>query len=713
MLLFVGILGNSLQAQNIVTNGTFDVNTPAPASSFICDVAPWAWQASVSSSYAPLTGTQWEWRWHTSWWIDISDCGYGNGRWIKQDVPTVPGQSYIVGLDILSNAWYTAGADVYLDGALVAHFDNLNDGNPNHLDWERFEFCWVATNSVTELKIIGNAPTGSACPVIGIDDVSMIPGTDFDFEITLSDQCVPATIGYNTATQGTPTWYFNGGFLSTGPTTIVATQPGTYTIEYVTACGTVTKDTFVIECCKPQKDVRDFCLGQPTNFDFWFSDYCLEQGCLDNFTIDFGDGNTNSAPIGSPVSFSHTYGAIGPYTVQICWDNICDGTTYCDTFTVNIIDCDTCEPEVEIYEFCEGEPTYFDFLFPDDCFNADCLGELTIDFGDNTSDVANPPGPWSFQHTYVAGTYWVEYCWTNSCTGEQKCKKVQIVIKKCGCTPEASIYQFCLGQPTHFDFLFDRECEKCIERVELRTDGQFFVSGPPFNFAYIYPAPGFYSVEYCWYNRCTKQKTCKKITIEIIDCEGGEPCLMNADFNFTLCNPVHFNSTSVSNYPIIDYQWDFGDGTFGSGPNQIHHFPVVPGDYYVCLTITVQKPNGELCETTICKWIHVEPCVPSDGGDEPTDPDQPEEPILEKTIKSSLALFPNPAQSKVSVQGFTPQMKVNRVLILGIDGRQLQEIAVEKGADNVEISLDKLNPGTYLIRVEGANAPVHLKLVKE
>ena len=50
-----------------------------------------------------------------------------------------------------------------------------------------------------------------------------------------------------------------------------------------------------------------------------------------------------------------------------------------------------------------------------------------------------------------------------------------------------------------------------------------------------------------------------------------------------------------------DWQWDFGDGNTGSGP-QIDHTYAEAGTYTVCLTIT----NDAGCDDTTCQTIYVQ-----------------------------------------------------------------------------------------------------------
>ncbi|MHB1277535.1 MAG: PKD domain-containing protein [Bacteroidia bacterium] len=793
MLLLTGLPGSPLKAQNLIVNGTFDVNTPV--NTWNCDVSPWAWQASVSSSYAPLTGMQWvTFGAPNTWWIDMSDCQWGNNRWVKQTVTTAIGQTYIIGLNLLAPPWAPSGVDLYLNGTLVAHFDNTNNGTPGVDDWERFEFCWTATSTSTEVKLVGNSSVGSACPVIGIDSVVMIDTDSIDFEITLTDKCAPATVCFQTNVLGRSTWYYNGSFLDSGVHCVTAGVPGTYKIEFITVCGdTLTKDTVVIQCdtCKPDADVRDFCLGQSTLFNFNFVPDCLSPDCLGDFTLNYGDGSSDVVTPGNLLAFSHTYSAIGTYAVLYCWNNLCDSTTSCDTLTINIIDCDTCKPEVNIREFCEGEPTYFDFDFSRYCAESGCIGSVTIDYGDGGTDVYYGGGPFTFSHVYAAaGTYTVIYCWADNCTGKTKCDTVTVIIKDCSCPPEVDIQKFCLGDLTTFQFTFDPECAGCVGDMTIDFGDGSSASGPaPYFFSHVYPAAGTYTVTYCWVNHCKGQTYCKTVSVVIVEC----PCEpIEEVWQFCVGQPTNFRFTFDPSCEdcIMDMTIDYGDGSGAAGgaPYLFSHTYGAPGVYTVTYCWTNSCTGLAYCKTIIvtivdcpCEPVpdirefcfgqrtlfdflfdpECEPCMGQmtvDFGDgtmllAPGAPysfshtypapgnytvkycwtdnctgqvhcktviitivecvGEPAPNSVSETLNQSLSLFPNPAQNKVILRGITKEKGVSRVVVLSIDGKQVLSLPVGSETTELEIPLDKLSSGSYLVRVMGEQPTVNLKLIKE
>ena len=69
--------------------------------------------------------------------------------------------------------------------------------------------------------------------------------------------------------------------------------------------------------------------------------------------------------------------------------------------------------------------------------------------------------------------------------------------------------------------------------------------------------------------------------------------------------PVVMQFSDMSVGSANSWLWDFGDGTTGTGQNPIHSY-LLPGTYYVCITIEEISPNGiSICSDTYCDTVVV------------------------------------------------------------------------------------------------------------
>lgn len=86
---------------------------------------------------------------------------------------------------------------------------------------------------------------------------------------------------------------------------------------------------------------------------------------------------------------------------------------------------------------------------------------------------------------------------------------------------------------------------------------------------------------------------------------GGDPCQSySLDFTNSECyNPYVFNEISTN---VYNFTWEFGDGTFGTGPNPTHTYTEV-GAYYVCIRGKVPTtPVGtDSCLVEECHIVNV------------------------------------------------------------------------------------------------------------
>lgn len=93
------------------------------------------------------------------------------------------------------------------------------------------------------------------------------------------------------------------------------------------------------------------------------------------------------------------------------------------------------------------------------------------------------------------------------------------------------------------------------------------------------------------------------------NCESSFTYYTNDSLTFS------FNGYMVdsNNYSSVDYSWDFGDGTYGSGQSVTHTFQATGTTVYtVCLTTIAIELNGDTCVFISCQDVYIS--NPGGGG---------------------------------------------------------------------------------------------------
>ena len=78
-------------------------------------------------------------------------------------------------------------------------------------------------------------------------------------------------------------------------------------------------------------------------------------------------------------------------------------------------------------------------------------------------------------------------------------------------------------------------------------------------------------------------------------------CQANFTWTQTSNNVIAFTDASTNTSMFTIYQYNFGDGNNGYGPNLSHTY-TAPGTYYVCLTIS---DSNQTCTSTFCDSVVV------------------------------------------------------------------------------------------------------------
>ncbi|HEX2899697.1 MAG TPA: PKD domain-containing protein, partial [Bacteroidia bacterium] len=298
-----------------------------------------------------------------------------------------------------------------------------------------------------------------------------------------------------------------------------------------------------------------------------------------SYQWDFGDGG--SSTLNSPT---HTYNATGAFTITlIATDaNGCTDTLIRNAY-VNIGSVTAAfSPSTTV--ICEGQSV---------TFTDNSTGNPNAwqwDFGDGGSSTAQNP-----THAYAtAGTYTVSLIATNGACGDTLVQTALITVnpapvanfladttQSCAVPLLVNFTDLSTGNPTSWLWDFG--------------DGNTSTTQNP---SHTYTAPGTYTVSLTVTgpNVCTDAVTFNnyiQITEPVADFVGMP--IMGC-----IPLPVAFTDLSTSIYPIISWQWDFGDGNTSNAQNPNHVY-TTPGAFTVSLIII----NTAGCTDTLIRPVYI------------------------------------------------------------------------------------------------------------
>jgi gliding motility-associated-like protein len=379
----------------------------------------------------------------------------------------------------------------------------------------------------------------------------------------------------NTATTATapPQTYAAGSWTIT--LTITTTGGCTATATGVVLVGSTKPTPVDFSFAPPSACVASpvtFTSAAPTTANKWF--------------WDFGDGNIDNTNNPGP---SYSYMKPGTYNVKLteynsgCWDTISH------PIVVN--------PPLAQFNFATVCGVDNSFTFTDAS-----LGPVTIylwNFGDGAT--SNSPGP--VTHTYAGGP--------------PKSYNVTLTASTGACTNTSPVQTVNANQGIPIIFSKPAPCANTIFNIGTTIDPNVVnylfefgdgntSSGSNASLNYSYAKPGTYLVKVV-----TTSKT------GCVDSSAGFPIIIGAPtVNFTeppaiTCGALTFNFKDLSTtYPagstIVNWLWDFGDGTTSNSPAPPSHTYSAAGTYVPNLTVI--DNNG--CSATLDSPVTVTVSIP-------------------------------------------------------------------------------------------------------
>jgi gliding motility-associated-like protein len=389
-----------------------------------------------------------------------------------------------------------------------------------------------------------------------------------EFTSSQTSGCAPLAVQFKDLTTGNPkfwTWDFGNGTLSNAKDPHVAySTPGTYTVKLVVrnADGTtgITKTNYITVNASPtasfSANITTGCI--PVNVQFTDASTSTS-GSIVSWEWDFGDGGKSTAR--NP---QHTYSNTGFYsvTLTVTSSSGCKSTA---TYGRYIRIVAGVKAEFTTGKALSCQPPYnVNFIN-----NSSGPGNMTFqwDLGNgNTSTQASPSS------TYAAATYNV----TLTATSEFGCSNT---ITK----------PVTFGGPTTVIKVPDTVCLNT--QVSFVNDGSVapqktlwdFGNGQQstsVNGSTVYTSPGDYTVTVN-----NTYSACKDTVVKQIYVRPGSTIDFTATNAIGCKPPLNVTFQDASPVPNSKWEWDFGDGTTGTG-SPVNHSYNASGNFNVTATFT-------------------------------------------------------------------------------------------------------------------------------
>ncbi|MBL7811024.1 MAG: PKD domain-containing protein [Bacteroidetes bacterium] len=297
-------------------------------------------------------------------------------------------------------------------------------------------------------------------------------------------------------------------------------------------------------------------------------------------------------------TFAQAFTANGNYTVRLSASDTCNkcDTVFYKTLTVN---CSTnCNWTGMDYSWGLKCKT---LNYEGKNFNNGCLKYQFYVYNSGTNQVVTLSPGRTGSYTFPSnGTYTVKMSVRDTCKG---CDTFVYKTITVSCTP-------CDLKP---EFSWKADCFKVkfygtinssgVKWTWYFGDGSTGTGADPYH---AYVKNGVYKVcAVATWTDPNSGETCKKEICKEIKINCGKPCELKGDFKFSATpnGVVKFGASSTGGGYY--YEWDFGDGTTGSGQNLTHTYKK-PGTYTVCVKISDKTRK---CVVKICKTVVIEnPC---------------------------------------------------------------------------------------------------------
>ena len=240
----------------------------------------------------------------------------------------------------------------------------------------------------------------------------------------------------------------------------------------------------------------------------------------------------------------------------------------------------------------------------------------------------------------------------------------------------------------------------------------------PNTISHTYAVPGTYQI--CL-THSNAQLGCSNTACNTVIVTAGSPFQCNASFIIDTVNSQPgtvyvWNMSAVSGgspNTIVNFIWDFGDGTTSNLPFPTHNYQN-PGSYQLCLTMTAVDSSLITCVSTFCDSLTVDQngniiykgaiigwnlvvLNPASIG-------------IDEDALAQAKIYPNPANDVLNIE-LPEGIATSTAEVFSVNGALLKTHVLRSGQN--QIMVDNLPAGMYVIQLRSDASAAQIKFIKQ
>lgn len=355
-------------------------------------------------------------------------------------------------------------------------------------------------------------------------------------------------------------------------------------------------------------------VGQSVTFPFTYVTDA-NSSSVQSVTVDFGDGSRATTYPGKPPSVTHSYAAIGSYSIRATLlDALGDTSTASGSVNIAALGSVTVgapSPSAPTV----GQAVTFPLTFS--ATGGSPIQRLTVDFGDNSVEASYTGAPGSVSHTYTsAGTFAIRVTafdsFGNTSTGGASVTVGPLAPVAVGAPSPASPT---VGQAVTFPVTYSTSGGSPIQRLSVDYgDGSAAVpySGTPGSISHTYTFVGTFAVRVTAFDGFGNQSVSgASVTVgSLTSPTVGAPSPSSPSVGQAVTFPVTYASSGSSSIQRVSAE--FGDGAssnYTGAPSSVSHTYSSSGTFSVRVTAFDAYGNSATGGTSVLIAARPQPVV--------------------------------------------------------------------------------------------------------